>query len=224
MRSAIPGNVAIGRCCAPSNTRCSYTSSVITSRSCSTASPASAASSPRRSTVPVGLCGLLSTSARVAGVIGRGQRVEIQREPVPVGYQRDASPGGAGKRDRGGVGVVVGLDEQHLIALPDQGEQGSADRFGGTDGDQHLGIRIVHQAVAAARCSATAMRNSGMPGPGGYWLCPLAMADRATSSMPAGPSVSGKPWPRLTAPVRTASAVISAKIVEENGCSRGTSP
>ncbi len=28
-----------------------------------------------------------------------------------------------------------------------------------------------------------------------------------------GPSVSGKPWPRLTAPVSTASADISAKIV-----------
>ena len=59
-----------------------------------------------------------------------------------------------------------------------------------------------------------ALRNVEMPGPGGYWLCPLAIADRATSSMPAGPSVSGKPWPRFTAPVCAASAVISAKIVE----------
>src|SRR5436309_659933 len=42
--------------------------------------------------------------------------------------------------------------------------------------------------------------------------------------MLAGPSVSGNPWPRLTAPVRAANSVISANIVEANGCSRGTSP
>jgi len=37
---------------------------------------------------------------------------------------------------------------QHLIALADQGEQRGADRLGGADGNQHLGIRIVHQAIA----------------------------------------------------------------------------
>ena len=35
--------------------------------------------------------------------------------------------------------------------------------------------------------------------------------------MTAGPSSSGKPWPRLTAPVRSASAVISVKIVVAAG-------
>jgi hypothetical protein len=35
----------------------------------------------------------------------------------------------------------------------------------------------------------------------------------AAASIPGGPSVSGNPWPRLTAPVRWASAVISEKIV-----------
>src|SRR3954470_1525677 len=52
-----------------------------------------------------------------------------------------------------------------------------------------------------------------MPRPGGYWLTPAAMASRASSSMNRGPSVSGKPWPRLTDPVEVASADISAKIV-----------
>src|ERR1700742_4363117 len=61
-----------------------------------------------------------------------------------------------------------------------------------------------------------------MPGPGGYWFCPLWSAVAAASSMPAGPSVSGKPWPRLTAPVRTASADISAKIVVPKGRMRRT--
>src|SRR6478735_135101 len=39
------------------------------------------------------------------------------------------------------------------------------------------------------------------------------MAATAASSTSGGPSVSGKPWPRLIDPVATASADISAKIV-----------
>jgi len=53
-----------------------------------------------------------------------------------------------------------------------------------------------------------------MPGPGGYWLpCPAIIAAAAAWAISAGPSVSGNPWPRLTDPVATASADISAKIV-----------
>src|SRR4029453_12100755 len=44
-------------------------------------------------------------------------------------------------------------------------------------------------------------------------FCPARMAAMAASSTSEGPSVSGKPWPRLTAPVATAKADISAKIV-----------
>src|SRR5215203_6610218 len=58
-----------------------------------------------------------------------------------------------------------------------------------------------------------AERSGAMPLPGGYWLMPEAMAARASSSMNAGPSVSGKPCPRLTDCVASASADISAKIV-----------
>ena len=65
-----------------------------------------------------------------------------------------------------------------------------------------------------------ALRSSGMPGPGGYWLWPARIAAMAASATTAGPSVSGKPWPRLTAPVSTASADISAKIVVPNPCRR----
>src|SRR6201991_2575627 len=61
-----------------------------------------------------------------------------------------------------------------------------------------------------------------MPGPGGDWVTPSAMAFRAAAPRRGGRSVSGKPCPRLTAPVRWASAVISAKIVEVNGRIRGT--
>ena len=57
--------------------------------------------------------------------------------------------------------------------------------------------------------------------PGGYWLKPPRMASTAASATAAGPSVSGKPWPRLMAPVRTASADISAKTdAPPKGCSR----
>ena len=53
-----------------------------------------------------------------------------------------------------------------------------------------------------------------MPGPGGYWLPrPSRMAAAAAAAISGGPSVSGKPWPRLTDPVVRASADISAKIV-----------
>src|SRR5215813_1103179 len=63
-----------------------------------------------------------------------------------------------------------------------------------------------------------------MPSPGGYWLCaPSWMAATAACSTSAGPSVSGNPWPRLTLPVATASADISAKIVVPNPCIRATS-
>src|ERR1700761_6759122 len=59
-----------------------------------------------------------------------------------------------------------------------------------------------------------ATRNSGTPGPGGYWLpWPASTASAAAWATAGGPSTSGKPWPRLTEPVRTASADISAKIV-----------
>src|SRR4051812_23318440 len=72
-------------------------------------------------------------------------------------------------------------------------------------------------------CSAIAARSAGMPGPGGYWFSPLRSAVTAAASISGGPSVSGKPWPRFTAPVRTASADISAKTVVPNGRMRWTS-
>src|SRR3954447_3063573 len=68
-----------------------------------------------------------------------------------------------------------------------------------------------------------AVRNSGIPGPGGYWLWPALMAAIAASAPSAGPSTSGNPCPRLIEPVRTASADISAKIVVPMSARCGTS-
>ncbi len=49
--------------------------------------------------------------------------------------------------------------------------------------------------------------------PGAYWLAPPSSARTASAITDGGPSTSGKPCPRLTAPVRTASADISEKMV-----------
>src|SRR5919108_4657317 len=58
-----------------------------------------------------------------------------------------------------------------------------------------------------------AARSAGTPGSGAYWLRPTRIAACAASRTSAGPSSSGNPWPRLIAPVRSASADISVKIV-----------
>src|SRR3954469_1988996 len=66
-----------------------------------------------------------------------------------------------------------------------------------------------------------AVRSSGTPGPGGHWLPrPSRRARTAASRTASGPSVSGKPWPRLMDPVRWARADISAKIVVPNSARR----
>ena len=64
-----------------------------------------------------------------------------------------------------------------------------------------------------SRCAAIASRSGAMPRPGGYWLTPSAMAFSAVFSIAGGPSSSGKPCPRFTAPIRAANADISANTV-----------
>ncbi len=68
-RSAIPGSVASGVNVAPSSEICSHTSSLITIRSCSTATAAMISSSSAPNSRPAGLCGLLNRIARVFGPI-----------------------------------------------------------------------------------------------------------------------------------------------------------
>ena len=80
VRSRMPGRVAIGMC-SPSKTRCSYTSSDTTSRSCSQARAAIPASSARVNTAPVGLCGVFSSSSRVRGVMAARSASRSGRNP-----------------------------------------------------------------------------------------------------------------------------------------------
>ena len=55
---------------------------------------------------------------------------------------------------------------------------------------------------------------------GAYWLWPAFMAAMAASMTKAGPSKSGKPWPRLMASCWRARAVISAKTEVPKGARR----
>ena len=77
VRSAMPGKVASGRC-SPSNTRCSYTSSVTAMRSCSTHSRAMASSSATVNTLPVGLCGRVEQEQPRAVGDERLERVDVR--------------------------------------------------------------------------------------------------------------------------------------------------
>ena len=140
MRSAIPSYVASGRCAAPSNTRCSYTSSVITTRSCSTATAATARSSSSVSTVPVGLCGELISSTVVRSVTAARSASRSSRKSGArsvTGTRRAAR-----HRDTGGVRVVVRLQRDHLVARFDERQQRRGDGLGRTRGDQDLGGRV----------------------------------------------------------------------------------
>ena len=140
VRSRIPGSVAIGTC-SPSYTRCSYTSSVTARRSCSTHSAAIADSSSRVNTLPVGLCGELSSTNSCLRR-DRGAQL-LERERVVGRAQGDDAPLRARERDARGVRVVVRLERHRLVARLEQREQGRRDRFGGAGGDEDLGVRVV---------------------------------------------------------------------------------
>ena len=172
-----------------------------------------AASSSRVNTEPVGLCGLLSRMSRVRGVMAWASSSRSGRKPG--GRSVTGTLDAAGHGDVRGVGVVVGLERDHLVARLDQGQQGGGDGLGGPGGDQDLGVRVVVQAVEALlvlgdrRGGARGRRGragTGCRGRGGW-------RRRRPGRSRAGPSRSGKPWPRLIDPVATARADISAKIV-----------
>ena len=159
---------------APGNTRCSYTSSVTTIRSCSIARAAISDSSSWVNTLPVGLCGVLSSSRiGVRGVIAGAKLVDVEVVTIVVaGLQQHGMERRAGHRDHGLVAVVDRLEQHHLVAGVEHAEQRTGERLGGTGGDQHLGRRRRSRVRrTGAGASATALRNSGIPIPGGYWLC-----------------------------------------------------
>ena len=142
---------------------------------------------------------------------------------VGAGAQQHRDGAGAGQGDARLVAVVHRLEHDDLVAVVEHAEQGAGERLGGAGGDEHLGVGVVLEAVEALLVAGDRLAQHGQPGPGGYWLTPPRMASTAASSTSGGPSVSGKPWPRLIAPVATASADISAKIVVPKPCAASRS-
>ena len=74
---------------------------------------------------------------------GGGIEREVVLEP---GRDPDRRP--AGERDRGHVGDVRRLVQDHLVTGVAGRPQGEVDRFGRADGDEDLGRRVVADAVA----------------------------------------------------------------------------
>ena len=79
------------------------------------------------------------------------QRLCVRRERSPqlvgvegpVGSAKGDHPAnGATQGDAGGVGVVVGLEGDDLVAWPGEGEHGGSECLGSTGGDQDLAVRV----------------------------------------------------------------------------------
>ncbi len=114
----------------------------------------------------------------------------------------DGTADRAGQRDRGGVGVVVRLEGHDLVAGLAQGEHHRGDRLGGAGRHQDLAVGVDVEPVEAPlvrRHRRPQLRNART-------RRVLVAARRRSPRRPrrasrGGPSVSGKPWPRLIAPV-----------------------
>ena len=134
--------------------------------------------------------------------------------PSRAGCSADQFRHGAGALDDRQVGIVKRLDQHRLVARFQQAEERRRERLGGTGGDQHLADpdrNPGHSGGGRVRRSRCA--DPARPRIGGYWLGPLSIASAARRRMASGPSSSGNPWPRLTAPCSTASALIVVKMV-----------
>ena len=79
------------------------------------------------------------------------QRLRVRRErgpqfvgvEGPVGSAEGDHPASrATQCDTGGVGVVVGLEGDDLVARPGEGEHGGSECLSGTGGDQDLTVRV----------------------------------------------------------------------------------
>src|SRR5690349_17330528 len=97
-----------------------------------------------------------------AGRDGFGEFGQVGAEARRAQRDRDADAAGHG--DVGRVGVVVGLERDHLVARLDQREHGRRDRLGGAGGNQDLAVRVIPEAVEplVVRCDGLAqLRHTG---------------------------------------------------------------
>ena len=153
LRPASAGWASALRCGWPSNTMCSYTSSLMTTTSVPDSTSARRCQSAACQMVPLGLCGVLTMSARVRGVRvaatrsgarcqGGSDAVEVGAQGVRVQWHPHHTP--AGQHDVGHVTVVASFQHDHLVTGLHQRRDGGEDglRGAGSDGDLGVGIAV----------------------------------------------------------------------------------
>ena len=141
----------------------------------------------------------------------RAQLVEVGPE---VGRpQGDRAATGAAHVEHRDVGVVVGLQHDHLVARVDEAEQRGGDGLGAAGGHHHLAVRVDGEAVVALLVARDRGPQRGDADARGVLVGTVLERRSAAAITDGGPSTSGNPWPRLIAPVRTASADISLNTV-----------
>ena len=99
-----------------------------------------------------------------------GQGVGVEDEAGRTQGHHPAA--GAGQGDAGCVGVVVGLEDDDLIARFAQGEDGGGDALGGAHGHHHLGVGIQGDAVEALLVLGHGGPQPGHPGAGRVLVVP----------------------------------------------------
>ena len=139
--------------------------------------------------MPVGLCGELSSTNRVAGVTAaRSASTSRRKSGARRVTGRRTPPGHLDHRD---VGVVVGLEHDDLVARVDQAQQRGGDRLGAPGGHDHLAVRVELEAVVPLLVPGDRLPELGTPGPGAYWLCavlqrPHRLRDHLRRPVPVG--------------------------------------
>ena len=184
-------------------------SSVSATTSCSRQSPAISSSSAREKTLPVGLCGELTTIARVR--LGE-RRPELVRVDRPVRLVEGDVAGRRPGQDRvRAVVLVERLEDDDLVARVDDPEHRRDHRLGRAAGDRdlRLGVDDPVRDGTGSVLAAIAARSGFAPQVIAYWLMSSWSASMAAPRSSHGLSKSGKPWARLTAPASTASRFIS---------------
>ena len=95
---------------------------------------------------------------------GGPQRVDVEAEVRRA--QGHRAPYAAGHLDAGDVGVVEGLQDDHLVTGVHEGQDRGGDRLGGAGGHQHLGGRVELDAVVPGLVRGDRVPQLGHAGPG----------------------------------------------------------
>ena len=202
VRSRMPGQAdQRAMCRRPSNTTCSQTSSQTAIGVVADAELGQQRQVlPRRRRVAAGFSGLLSTTSRVRSA----ERLPpAPRGQAPVRRAAGCTSRGdaAGAAHHRQVGVVERLEQHHLVARLDQGQEGGGQRLGGAGGDGDLARPVELQALEAAVVVGHRLAQLRQARPWAGTGCSRSAPPRPPwRARPRGPGSSGKPWPRLIAP------------------------